>query len=149
LFISPQIADASVNPLQNPLLNAPVCCSPHRMSQLQVEIGGNALFTEPIKYGWQFYEMYKEFMGSDRDGNVLKSSDMCGLVTRDMYELNYGIVVIDLKRVLNENLDSVRKQLNIAFRNDSGVAMNYLLILSSQNELSVNRVLSSVVKPVA
>jgi hypothetical protein len=119
------------------------------MSNLQVEIGGNPIFVEPVKYGWQFYEMYKEFMGSDRDGNCLKSSDMSGLVTRDMYEINYGVVVVDLKRVLNENLDSVRKQLNVAFRNDSGVAMNYLLILSSQNELSVNRVLSSVVKPVA
>jgi hypothetical protein len=147
LFIFPQLASAVCNSLQNPLLNAPVCVSPNHISQFQVEIGGQPIFTEPVKMGYQFYEMYKQFMGSDRDGNALKSSDLCGLVTRDMYETNYGVIVVDLKRVLNENLDSQRKQLHISFRNDCGVAMNYLLMVSSQNEIGLDRVLSMVVKP--
>jgi hypothetical protein len=147
LFIFPQLSNASCNSFQNPLLNAPVCVSPNRVSQFQIEIGGSPVFTEPIKMGYQFYEMYDQFMGSDRDGNCLKSSDVCGLVTRDMYDTNYGVIVVDLKRVLNENLDSLRKQLHIAFRNDCGVDMNYLLMVSSQNEITLDRVLCSIVKP--
>lgn len=147
LFIFPQLSKASCNSFQNPVLNAPVCVSPNRISGLQVEIGGTPIYVLPIQMGWQFYEMYNQFMGSDRDGNNLKSSDQCGLVTRDMYDLNYGVIVVDLKRVLNENLDSLRKQLHISFRNDSGVDMNYFLMVSSQNEITLDRVLCSIVKP--
>lgn len=90
-------------------MNAPVCVSPHRLTDVQLEIGGQTIFANPIKLGTQLYDMYNQFMGSDRDGNCLKSSDICGLVTRDMFDMNYGVIAIDLKRVLNENLDSVKK----------------------------------------
>jgi hypothetical protein len=87
------------------------------------------------------------FMGKDRNGNALKSADMCGLVSREMYGLMYGVVVIDLQKCTNENLDSVAKNITIKFKNESGVTMNYTLILSAQFEMSFDRILCQLVKP--
>lgn len=140
LFIIPQLADAIVHPYMSPINSAPVTCCPHRISNFQLEIGGNPVFVDQYKHGWQFYNSYLQFMGSERDGNTFKSNDPCNLITRDMYDATYGVIVIDLKRVMNENLDSANKTINIGFRNDSGATMNYQFMISTQFEMGINRV---------
>jgi hypothetical protein len=124
----------------SPINSAPVTCCPHRISNFQLEIGGNPVFVDQYKHGWQFYNSYLQFMGSERDGNTFKSNDPCNLITRDMYDATYGVIVIDLKRVMNENLDSANKTINIGFRNDSGATMNYQFMISTQFEMGINRV---------
>lgn len=145
LFIIPQLVSA-VNQYQSPICSAPVTCSPWRISELQIEIGGNPVFQEPLKYGQQLYEFFDWYQGSDRDGNAIKSSDYCGLIKRYAYELCCGVIVIDLKRVTNESLDSVRKSLQLKLFNRNKVPMNYQLIVSSQTEISLDRILCQVEK---
>jgi hypothetical protein len=147
LFIIPQLADAVVHPYMSPVNSAPVTCCPHRMSQFQLQIGGIPVFVEQLKYGFQFYDNYLQFMGSDRDGNSFKADDLCNLITRDMFDLNYGVIVIDLKRVLNENLDTASKQIHVSFRNDSGATMNYQFIISTQFEIAIDRITCTTTLP--
>jgi len=147
LFIIPSLADSVTQVFQNPLSSQGVTCSPHRVSQLQITIGSHAIFTNPLQYGHEFFHHYNMFMGNDRDGNALKSAEFCGLVTREMYDLMYGVIVVYLLKCSNENLDSVAKNITIKFKNESGVTMNYTLIMSAQFEMSLDRILCQLVKP--
>lgn len=72
------------------------------------------------------------YMGKERDDNALKSADLYDLISRSMFEYMFGIIVNDLPKCKNKNLDTVRKSINASFRNEMAVKMDYQLMLTAQ-----------------
>lgn len=147
-FVRSNVSGTDLAELVNPLFNGGVEVSPYDITDLQIQINSNPIFKKPLKYKWEFYEYYKMYMGENTDGNPHKSENMSGLVSFDMYQKTHGVMAIDLKKALGEQLDASTKSIQIEFTNraKSGVSYDYLFLVSSQFEISLDRVTGGVRK---
>jgi hypothetical protein len=70
------------------------------------------------------------------DGNI--NSTLCsGRISKEMYENNYGYMVVDLSRKhIEDNTTAVA--IDISFRLDSLLAMDFAVYIETEKSLTVN-----------
>jgi hypothetical protein len=146
VYIIPFLTGATpVN--QSLLSSAPTTCSFCKMSNFQVQIGGVNILTEAISTSNQFYENAYMQALAQFDGNAHNSELISGLVTKSMYQRCYGVVTLDVKRVSDQVQDDAMKSFLLNFRVDSKGTYNFIVIITYDNTIYIDRVLGSVVSP--
>jgi hypothetical protein len=156
MYIIPYLASTGMaNSLQLPpyqqlTSSAPNTCSPCRLSNLQIQIGGQNIFVEPQQYNFHFYNNnILALMGSEYNGNSLKSKFHGGQITKSMWEKAYGVYMFDLCKVASETEDNLMKSFQIQFKLNvpSTLYYDFIVMISYQAELVIDRSTGTVTDP--
>ena len=73
------------------------------------------------------------------NGNSYKSKFFSGQITKSMWEKTYGVYTINLEKVTDEIQDNLMKSFQISFKNDNLITYDFIIIITYQMELAVNR----------
>jgi len=86
LYIIPFLSGSGTvpSPFNSPLSSAPITCTPCRLKNFNVQIGGSNIFTEPQNFNYQFYNNNALTLMADINGNSLKSKFFSGQITKSM-----------------------------------------------------------------
>jgi hypothetical protein len=127
-------ANANIRPMLSPFASEPSTCSPYLMSNFQVFISSTPLYPQFQQYDFESY--ISEMSNFGIDGNI--NSTLCsGRISKEMYENNYGYIVVDLSRKhIEDNTTAV--SIDIAFRLDSLLAMDFAVYIETEKSLTVN-----------
>jgi hypothetical protein len=139
----------NISPYQQCLSSAPNTCSPCRISNLQIQIGGQNIFIEPLQQNTHFYNDNFLSLQGNINGNSLKSKFFSGQITKSMWEKAYGVITLSLEKVNSETEDNLMKSFQITFKNDSpaGLYHDFIIIVTYQSELYIDRSTGVVTSP--
>jgi hypothetical protein len=143
LYIIPFLSNTATvpSPFNSPISSAPITCTPCRLKNFNIQIGGQNIFSEPQNLNYQFYNNNSLSIMSDINGNSLKSKFFSGQITKSMWENGYNVYSINLEKVTDEITDSLMKSFQLIEDNSSGTKLKYdfYYIISYQSELSLDR----------
>jgi hypothetical protein len=147
LYIIPFLSGGAFpSPFNSPISSAPITCSPCRLKNFQIQIGGQNIFSEPQNFNYQFYNNNSLSIMADINGNSLKSKFFSGRVTKSMWESGYNTYSINLEKVQDEITDSLMKSFQLIYQvEDSTFAQanklkyDFYYIITYQSELSLDR----------
>jgi hypothetical protein len=111
LYIIPFLSSSATvpSPFNSPISSAPITCTPCRLKNFNIQIGGQNIFTEPQNLNYQFYNNNALSIMADINGNSLKSKFFSGQITKSMWENGYNAYSIIVEKVNDEITDSLMK----------------------------------------
>jgi hypothetical protein len=146
IYIVPYLAPigaTSVMSLQSILTSANQC-SLCRLSSFQISVGGMPILSEPLQFNNQFYLNNLMPLLANQNGNSFKSDFMSGQISRSMWEKAYNVYSLDLRRVQDEVQDNQSKSFQLQFKVDTRGTYNFLIIMTFQNQLTIDRITGQV-----
>jgi hypothetical protein len=147
LLILPEY-DFATNPYMSPFTSAPVTTAPYaKISNLQVYRSQNALFERPINYTFEHYQQHLINLMSN-DGGNLKSMEVSGQITKEMFDKCYGYHVIDLSQGPSTAVvDSISQSYTVSLTNLSQFSVKYHFVLFFSREIDINPITSEIIVP--
>ncbi len=147
LYIIPFLSGSATvpSPFNSPISSAPTTCTPCRLRNFQIQIGGQNIFSEPQNFNYQFYNNNALSIMSDVNGNSLKSKFFSGQITKSMCKSGYNVYSINLVKVQDEITDSLMKSFQLLYQiENNAVAANKLkydfyYLITYQSELQLDR----------
>ena len=153
LYIIPFLAQSTVagktypSALTSPFSSAPTTCTPCRLKNLNISIGGSWLFSEPQNYNYNFFNNNALSIVSDINGNSLKGNLFSGQISKSMWENGYNVTYVNLEKVSDISLDSAMKQFQLSYTiegTNTDVYYDMYYIISYQNEINLDRLTGKV-----
>jgi hypothetical protein len=150
LYIIPFLsAGAFPSPFNSPISSSPTTCTPCRLKNFNIQIGGQNIFSEPQNFNYQFYNNNTLSIMADINGNSLKSKFFSGQITKSMWENGYNVYSINLEKVTDEITDSLMKSFQLIYQiedNTSQTKLKYdfYYIITYQSELSLDRTTGTI-----
>lgn len=146
MYIVPYLSAKANAPVsyRSPLSSAPNTCSFCRISNCNLQIAGQNIFIEPLQQINQFYNNNVMQLMANINGNSMKSKFMSGQITSTMWQKAYNVFAFDMKKVEDEVQDNVLKSFQINFKVDTVNVYDFMIILSYQNELNIDRLTGQV-----
>jgi hypothetical protein len=146
LYIIPFLSNTATipSPFNSPISSAPITCTPCRLKNFNIQIGGQNIFSEPQNFNYQFYNNNSLSIMADINGNSLKSNFFSGQITKSMWENGYNVYSINLEKVTDEITDSLMKSFQLIYQiedNSSQTKLKYdfYYLITYQSELSLDR----------
>jgi len=145
LYIIPFLSSSATipSPFNSQISSAPITCTPCRLKNFNIQIGGQNIFSENQNFNYQFYNNNALSMMADINGNSLKSKFFSGQITKSMWENGYNVYSINLEKVTDEITDSLMKSFQLIYQieDNSGTKLKYdfYYIITYQSELSLDR----------
>ena len=146
LYIIPFLSSSATvsSPFNSPISSAPNTCTPCRLKNFNIQIGGQNIFSEPQNFNYQFYNNNSLSIMADINGNSSKSKFFSGQITKSMWENGYNVYSINLEKVTDEITDSLMKSFQLIYQvedNTSQTKLKYdfYYIITYQSELSLDR----------
>jgi len=146
LYIIPFLSSptsAFPSPTNSIISSAPITCTPCRLKNFNIQIGGVNIFSEQQSYNYQFYNNNSLSIMADINGNSLKSKFFSGQITKSMWENGYNVYSINLEKVTDEITDSLMKSFQLIFQVETSTVANitydFYYIISYQSELFLDR----------
>jgi hypothetical protein len=145
LYIIPFLSGSETvpSPFNSPISSAPITCTPCRLKNFNIQIGGSNIFSEPQNYNYQFYNNNALSLMADINGNSLKSKFFSGQITKSMWENGYNVYTLNLQKVQDEVQDSLMKSFQLIFQVESSnvttISYDFYYLISYQSELSLDR----------
>jgi len=128
--------------LLSPLSSAPTTCTPCRLKNFNIQIGGQNIFNEPQQFNYQFYNNNAMSIMADINGNSPKGSLFSGQISKSQWENGYNVYYVNLEKCSDIISDSLMKafQLTYSFEgNHPDVFYDMYYIISYQNEVNLDR----------
>jgi len=144
LYVIPFLSSptsAFPSPFSSPISSAPITCSICRLRNVQIQIGGSNIFSEPQNFNYQFYNNQNLSLMADINGNSLKSHFFSGQITTRMWESGYNVYSINLQKCTDEITDSLMKSFQLIFQVDgnAGLSYDFYYLITYQSELNLDR----------
>jgi len=145
LYVIPFLSGSATvpSPFNSPISSAPITCTPCRLKNFNIQIGGANIFTEPQNFNYQFYNNNALSLMADVNGNSLKSKFFSGQITKSMWENGYNVYSINLEKVTDEITDSLMKSFQLIFQieTNTGTKLKYdfYYMITYQSELNLDR----------
>jgi hypothetical protein len=131
------------SPFNSPISSAPITCTPCRLRNFNIQIGGSNIFAEALNFNYQFYNNNSLSIMSDINGNSLNSKFFSGQITKSMWENGYNVYSINLEKVQDEITDNLMKSFQLIYQieTNTGTKLKYdfYYIITYQSELSLDR----------
>ena len=153
LYIIPFLAQSTVvgktypSALTSPFSSSPTTCTPCRLKNFNISIGGSWLFSEPQNYNYNFFNNNALSIVSDINGNSLKGNLFSGQISKSMWENGYNVTYVNLEKVSDIILDSTMKQFQLSYTiegTNTDVYYDMYYIISYQNEINLDRLTGKV-----
>ena len=145
LYIIPFLSGSATipSPFNSPISSAPTTCTPCRLKNFNIQIGGQNIFTEPMNFNYQFYNNNVLSIMADINGNSLKSKFFSGQITKSMWENGYNVYTINLQKCTDEITDSLMKSFQLIYQieTNTGTKLKYdfYYMITYQSELALDR----------
>ena len=145
LYIIPFLSGSTTvpSPFNSPISSAPTTCTPCRLKNFNIQIGGQNIFTEPMNFNYQFYNNNVLSIMADINGNSLKSKFFSGQITKSMWENGYNVYTINLQKCTDEITDSLMKSFQLIYQieTNTGTKLKYdfYYMITYQSELALDR----------
>ena len=143
LYIIPFLSGSATvpSPFNSPISSAQITCTPCRLNNFNIQIGGQNIFTEPMNFNYQFYNNNVLSIMADINGNSLKSKFFSGQITKSMWETGYNVYTIKLQKCTDEITDSLMKSFQLIFQVDgaAGLSYDFYYMITYQSELNLDR----------
>jgi len=148
LYIIPFLsAGAFPSPFNSPISSAPISCSPCRLKNFNIQIGGQNIFSEPQNFNYQFYNNNTLSIMADLNGNSVKGKFFSGQITKSMWENGYNVYSINLQKVQDIITDSLMKSFQLIYQIEDStftpaankLKYDFYYIITYQSELSLDR----------
>jgi len=146
LYIIPFLSSSATipSPFNSPISSAPITCTPIRLKNFQIQIGGQNIFSEPQSFNYQFYNNNSLSITSDINGNSLKSKFFSGQISKSQWENGYNVYSINLEKVTDEITDSLMKSFQLIYQIEDNSTItklkyDFYYIITYQSELSLDR----------
>jgi hypothetical protein len=145
LYIIPFLSGSATvpSPFNSPISSAPITCTPCRLKNFNIQIGGSNIFSEPQNFNYQFYNNNALSIMADINGNSLKSKFFSGQITKSMWESGYNVYTINLQKCTDEITDSLMKSFQLIFQVESStvatVSYDFYYMITYQSELALDR----------
>ena len=147
LYIIPYLSSSETvpSPFNSPISSGPITCSPCRLKNFNIQIGGQNIFTEPQNFNYQFYNNNVLSIMADINGNSLKSKFFGGQITKSMWENGYNVYTINLEKCTDEITDSIMKSFQLIFQIESNsnqqnrITYDFYYMITYQSELMLDR----------
>jgi hypothetical protein len=134
--------------LTSPLSSAPTTCTPCRLKNFNIQIGGQNLFSEPQQFNYSFYNSNAMSILADINGNSPKGALFSSQINKSQWENGYNVFYVNLQKASDIITDSTMKafQLTYAFEgnNQDNVAYDMYYIISYENELNLDRLTGKI-----
>jgi hypothetical protein len=137
--------------LTSPLSSAPTTCTPCRLKNFNIQIGGQNLFSEPQQFNYSFYNSNAMSILADINGNSPKGALFSSQINKSQWENGYNVFYVNLQKASDIITDSTMKafQLTYAFEgnNNEGntsIAYDMYYIISYENELNLDRLTGKI-----
>jgi hypothetical protein len=135
------------SPFNSIISSAPITCTPCRLKNFNIQIGGSNIFTEPQNFNYQFYNNNALSIMADVNGNSLKSKFFSGQITKSMWENGYNVYSINLEKVTDEITDSLMKSFQLIFQVEDStftpaankLKYDFYYMITYQSELNLDR----------
>ena len=140
-FISSPEDNAYPSPFNSPISSAPITCSPCRLRNFNIQIGGSNIFTEPQNFNYQFYNNNFLSIMADINGNSTESKFFSGQITKSMWEQGYNVYTINLEKVTDEISDSLMKSFQLIFHVEQAIVprFDFYYIITYESEVMLDR----------
>ena len=147
LYVIPFLSGSATvpSPFNSPISSAPITCTPCRLKNFNIQIGGANIFTEPQNFNYQFYNNNALSLMADVNGNSLKSKFFSGQITKSMWENGYNVYSINLEKVTDEITDSLMKSFQLIFQIEANAVpanklkYDFYYMITYQSELNLDR----------
>jgi hypothetical protein len=151
LYIIPFLAAKSgsyPSALTSPLSSAPTTCTPCRLKNFNIQIGGQNIFSEPQQFNYSFYNSNAMSILADINGNSPKGALFSSQINKSQWENGYNVFYVNLQKASDIITDSTMKafQLTYAFEgnNQDNIAYDMYYIISYENELNLDRLTGKI-----
>jgi hypothetical protein len=145
LYIIPFLSGSATvpSPFNSPISSAPITCTPIRLKNFNIQIGGQNIYVEPQSMNYQFYNNNALSLMSDINANSLKSKFFSGQITKSMLESGYNVYTINLEKVTDEITDSLMKSFQLIYQIEDNATTtklkyDFYYIITYQSELSLD-----------
>ena len=143
LYILPFLSATGTNPsaLTSVVSSAPNTCTPCRLKNFNIQIGGQNIFIEPQSFPNQFYvnSLYS-ILGEDVNGNSFKSKFASGQITKSMWENGYNVYTINMKKCADESQDNIAKSFQLTYQIEGGVApLDFIYLMDYEVQMLLDR----------
>ena len=134
------------SPYLSPVSSAPNTTSPCSLSNFQIQIGGQNIFSEPLQYNFQYYNDNVMSLIGKYNGNAVKSNQFSGQITKSQWEKAYSVYMLNLQKVNDQTQDDLAKSFQITFRvntkntADTTIKYDFIILLEYQMTKYINRV---------
>jgi hypothetical protein len=144
LYIIPFLSSPTAafpSPFNSPISSAPITCTPCRLKNFNIQIGGSNIFSESQNFNYQFYNNNALSIMADINGNSLKSKFFSGQISKSMWENGYNVYSINLMKCTDEITDSLMKSFQLIFQVDgaAGLSYDFYYMITYQSELNLDR----------
>ncbi len=147
LFVIPFLSGGAFpSPFNSPISSASITCSPCRLKNFNIQIGGQNIFSEPQNFNYQLYNNNSLSIMADINGNSLRSKFFSGQITKSMWENGYNVYSINLEKVQDEITDSLMKSFQLIYQVEDStfstvnkLKYDFYYIITYQSELSLDR----------
>ena len=143
LYIIPFLSSSTTvpSPFNSPISSAPITCTPARLRNFNIQIGGQNIFSETQNFNYQFYNNNVLSIMADINGNSLKSKFFSGQISKSQWENGYNVYTINLQKCTDEITDSLMKSFQLIFQIDgnAGLSYDFYYMITYQSELNLDR----------
>jgi hypothetical protein len=146
LYIIPFLTGSATvpSPFNSPISSAPITCTPIRLKNFQIQIGGQNIFSESQSLNYQFYNNNALSLMADINANSLKSKFFSAQITKSMWVSGYNVYTINLEKVTDEITDSLMKSFQLIYQIEDNATTtklkyDFYYIITYQSELSLDR----------
>jgi hypothetical protein len=148
-FLAQSVVATKVYPaaLTSPLSSAPITCTPARLRNFNIQIGGQNLFSEPQQFNYSFYNSNAMSILADINGNSPKSALFSGQISKSQWENGYNVYYVNLEKVSDIITDSTMKAFQLTYSIDgsnSDVFYDMYYIISYENEVNLDRLTGKI-----
>jgi len=153
LYIIPFLAQSTVvgniypSCLTSPLSSSPTTCTPCRLKNFNIQIGGQNIFNEPQQFNYQFYNNNAMSIMADINGNSPKGSLFSGQISKSQWENGYNVYYVNLEKCSDIISDSLMKAFQLTYSiegNNETVFYDMYYIISYQNEVNLDRLTGKI-----
>ena len=133
--------------LTSPLSSAPITCTPARLRNFNIQIGGQNLSSEPQQFNYSFYNSNTMSIIADINGNSPKGALFSGQISKSQWENGYNVYYVNLEKVSDIITDSTMKAFQLTYTvegNNDFVLYDMYYIISYENELNLDRLTGKI-----
>ena len=151
LYIIPFLAAKSgtyPSALTSPFSSAPTTCTPCRLKNFNIQIGGQNVYSESQAFNYNFYNSSAMSILADINGNSPKGALFSSQINKSQWENGYNIFYVNLEKVSDLISDSTMKAFQLTYalegNNQDLIAYDMYYIISYENELILDRITAKI-----
>ena len=128
------VSSTYFSPLISPFSTEPSTCSPYAITNFQVMLSSVPVYSQFLNFTYEQFLFEMNNFGVDSN---LKSGLVSGRISKKHYENNYGYIVVNIGRRLDEEMDAPIS-IDVQFKQLSLLKMNYYVFVETEKGMTIN-----------